>query len=185
MATYKLRAPKLLSPGAMRAKAARGELTEREQQYVAALDSWVPGFAGDAALACLEGLGCPIPLRPQSEVPEMVDPTALPNVELGRLYSEFVAYTEYLESAAALAEINAVEAEAYQEQIGASVRLGKSGTVADKRAKTLCDERYLKAEMRSLELRARATLLKARTKGLERSALALSREMTRRGLPNI
>ena len=148
-----------------------------------ALDMWEEGFSRKAAEAALGKLGFRPLGKPSIAEPRMVDPTTLGSHELGALYSAFVAWTEYLEGAWALAEIDAAEAEAYYDRVEAEVRLRKSGTVADKKAKSLNDPTSIEKQMRALTLRAVATLLKARFKGCERTAGGLSREMTRRGLP--
>lgn len=147
------------------------------------LDMWEEGFSRTAAEAALSKLGFRPLGQPSIEEPRMVDPTTLGSHELGSLYAAFVAWTEYLEGAWALAEIDATEAENYYERVEAEVRLRKSGTVADKKAKSLNDPVSIEKHMRALTLRAVATLLKARFKGCERTASGLSREMTRRGLP--
>ena len=118
---------------------------------------------------------------PGSATPDMpADVTALSSEDLGMLYARYVAYTEFLETRAALADITSEEDQAYLAHVDAEVRLRKSGTVADKAAKTLQDPRFVEHEMKALQSKAKARLLRARVKGYERCGAALSREMTRR-----
>lgn len=130
--------------------------------------------------AALDARGIP---RPQSVdwEPELVDDvTDLGSRELGMLHARFVAVCQWLDTEVARAEIDAARAEAYMKHVAAEVRLSKSGTVADKDAKTLNDSRFSEAELTSLKADAKAKLLRARLKGYERYASALSREMSRR-----
>ncbi len=108
------------------------------------------------------------------------DITAISSDELGLLYGLFVAMCEYLDTATALAEIDSAEAEAYRLHVEAKERLRTSGTVQDKAAKTLNNEAYIEAEQESLVATGKAKLLRARLRGYDRCASALSREMTRR-----
>lgn len=144
------------------------------------LDSWVPGFMRRAAEEHAAALGFVLPERPASDPAMPTDITSIDNTELGYLHAAFVAYLEWLEPQLALVEVDADETEAYLEHVKAEIRLKKSGTIADKDAKTINDPVYLEQEQSFLVSKAKAKLLRARVKGYERCAAALSREMTRR-----
>jgi hypothetical protein len=144
------------------------------------LDAWDQGFAQRAAVDYFETENIRLPGQPSADPDMPSDVTELSSQELGTLYAQFVAYTEFLESKAALAEITSEEDAAYHLHIEAEVRLSKSGTVQDKAAKTLQDPKYIESEIRAISSKAKAKLLRARAKGYERCGNALSREMTRR-----
>lgn len=151
-----------------------------QEPLVDPLADWHPGFSSRAATDHLESLGTVMPARPPTD-PQMPDDiTSVASDYLGMLHAQFVSYTEYLEAQLALAEIDADEQESYLEHVEAEIRLRKAGTVKDKDSKTKNDLRYIAAEQTALTAKARAKLLKARTRGYERCAAALSREMTRR-----
>lgn len=151
-----------------------------EDVYEDPLKDWQPGFSKQAALDHLEEIGGSIPERPDTDPNMPDDVTMLPGEALGVLHAQFVAYTEWMETQVALAEIEAAEAASYQEHVEAEIRLRKAGTVKDKDSKTKNDLRYINAEQAAMMAEAKAKLLKARTKGYERCAAALSREMSRR-----
>lgn len=140
---------------------------------------WEHGFSVDAATEHAER-HARMPPRPGSD-PDMPDDiTRISGDQLGTLHAQFVAMADYLEGQVGLADIAAAEEEAYLEHVKAAIRLRKSGTVADKDAKTLNDETFIEAEMSTLRASARAKLLKARLRGYDKCAAALSREITRR-----
>lgn len=158
----------------------RAEMAELDENAPSPLASWVPGFSVKAATDFLEDIDDVMPPRP-SRGPEMPpDVTLLTSGELGKLHAQFVAYVGYMETQLALVEVAAQESAAYLEHVQADVRLRKTGTVPDKNAKSISDPRYVQTEQANLVAHAKAKLLKARVKGLDRSAAALSREMTRR-----
>jgi hypothetical protein len=143
------------------------------------LADWRPGFSTRTATDHLEDIGCTMPGRPNDpHMPQ--DVTVMASQHLGMIYAQYVAYTEWLESHVALAEIDADEQVSYLEHVEAEIRLRKAGTVKDKDSKTKNDLRYIAQEQVMLCAQAKAKLLKARYKGYERCANALSREMTRR-----
>lgn len=165
------------------ARAARIKLAPKaapEEPLQDPLADWHPGFSTRTATDHLEEIGCTMPDRPADDPQMPEDVTVMGSEYLGMLYARYVAYTEWLESHVALAEIDADEQESYLGHVEAEIRLRKAGTVADKGAKTKNDVRYIAAEQASLAAKAKAKLLKARYKGYERCAAALSREMTRR-----
>jgi len=153
---------------------------EPEPELEDPLAGWHPGFARKAAIDHLEDLGGSLPQRPDTDPDMPDDVTDLPSDALGTLHAQFVAYTEWMETEVALAEIDSAEADAYLEHVDAEIRLKKAGTVKDKDAKTKNDLRFINTEQAKIIAEAKAKLLKARTKGYERCASALSREMTRR-----
>jgi hypothetical protein len=145
-----------------------------------ALDAWQEGFSRGAAEEFIQEY-CSMPSRPE------IDPTMpsgsivdMSNEDIGTLHAQFVSWVEFLEPQLALAEISAAEVEALKEHIQAEVRLRKAGTVADKNAKAINDQAFIEVEMKALTATAKAKLLKARLRGYDRCATALSREMTRR-----
>ena len=144
------------------------------------LGGWREGFSREAATDYLAELGAEAPERPTIEPRMPEDVTLLPSDSLGALHGQFVAYTEWIEVELALAEVSVVEAEAYLDHVEAEIRLVKAGTVKDKDMKTRNDPRFIAAEQTKIIAEAKAKILKARTKGYERCANALSREMTRR-----
>jgi hypothetical protein len=152
---------------------------KKEQEEASPLDKWKQGFSVKAAMEAAEH-DCP-PLACPSEAPLMPDDISHVGAdELGELFGRFSAYAAFLEEAVALADIDAGEKEAYLEHIQAKVRLTKSGTVQDKNAKALNSEEYIHCEMESFKAGAKAKLLKARLRGYDKCAAALSREITRR-----
>ena len=153
---------------------------EPEPDLIDPLAGWEPGFSNAAAMEHLVGMGGSLPDRPEVDPTMPSDVTLLGSDELGTLHAQFVAFTEWLESRLALAEIDATEAEAYLEHVEAEIRLRKAGTVKDKDSKTKNDTRYVNEQRQQLIANAKKTLLRARVKGYERCAAALSREMTRR-----
>jgi hypothetical protein len=108
------------------------------------------------------------------------DVTRITNDELGKLHGEFVLMCEWLDWIVAEADLRSASHESYLGHIKAEIRLKKSGTVADKDSKTLNDKKYIEEELKALTLNAKSKLLRARLRGYERCASALSREMTRR-----
>jgi hypothetical protein len=145
------------------------------------LKDWHPGFSVKAAHAFYEeDLKLVAPSRPAFEVEMPEDITVISSRELGMLHAQYTAYVAWLEAELATLEITAREDAAFLEHTGALVRLSKAGTVADKGAKTLNDQRYVAAEQAALTSSAKAKFLKVRVSGYERLASALSREMTRR-----
>lgn len=149
----------------------------------APLEGWKQGFSREAAQSYYEDeLGLQLPSKPEYDVAMPDDLSAIGSMELGTLHAQYVAYVQWLESALAVIEITAREDASYLEHVAADIRLRKSGTVPDKQAKTLKDQRYVDAEQTALISSAKAKLLKARVNGYERLAAALSREMTRRSI---
>jgi hypothetical protein len=145
------------------------------------LEGWKSGFTREAAIFQYEdSLGAELPGRPDIDPDMPNDVTLLASDGIGRLHALFVSYTGWLESELSLAEISADEEQAFFEHIEAQVHLTRAGTVADKKAKTKNDPRYIAAEQKSLVAHARAKLLRARVRSYERCCGALSREMTRR-----
>jgi len=148
------------------------------------LDQWFD--ATDEGLIDLEGLGVTCPGQPvQSgggEIRPMMpdDISRISNPDLGKLHGQFVMMCEWLDWTVAEADLRNVTQESYLDHIKAEIRLTKSGTIADKDSKTLNDKRYIDEELKSLTLNAKSKLLRARLRGYERCAAALSREMTRR-----
>lgn len=139
----------------------------------------------DQAVAHLQELAVSFAERPlvggepsNPQMPE--DITEISDVELGRLHGKYNAYLDWLEDQAAYADGVATDQAAYLNRVKAEVRLLKSGTVADKDAKVLTDERVIAAEDALFEAQARKQLLRARVRGCEKCANALSREQTRR-----
>jgi len=108
------------------------------------------------------------------------DITRIPGEELGMLHGQFAALGAWLEDQLARAEVQQAITEAYFEHVKAAIRLGVSGTVPDKTAKTANDPDVLAGELEVLKAQARYRLLRARLRGYEKCATALSREMTRR-----
>lgn len=186
-AITKFRVPKsLLSPRLIAKKerlALKALEAEQELEDLASFgDFWDESMGRQAAEGECARLRVPMAHHPGFD-PEMPnDVTLLHSAALGKLYAHFVAYTTFLEAEVALLEVDADGAEALFEHVSAEIRLRKSGTVKDKDTKTLCDPKFIAAEVRLLQARAKAKLLKARVKGYERCSLALSREMSRRGL---
>lgn len=148
-------------------------------------DSWL-GDPTDEAIEHCEKLPLVAPMRPVDEHGEVIDPSLPPDVtlltgeELGRLHAQMVAMIEWLEWKVAEADSRAATAEAFLEHTKAEVRLRKSGTVSDKAAKTLNDQRVVNAEVSFISFNAKARLLKGRVRGYDKVASALSREMSRR-----
>jgi hypothetical protein len=123
----------------------------------------------------------PVLVTRPGEEPDMPDDvTALPSQEVGRLYGLYTAMACYYDSLATEAEVQATIAESYRDQLIASVRLTKSGTVADKDSKTTSDDRVIQATHDLLRATAKAKLLRSMCRGQERFANVLSREITRR-----
>ncbi len=144
------------------------------------MDAWEPGFGRAAAVEALEAAGCRLASQP-SEDPDMPDDvTALSGEDLGKLHGLFCAWSAYLEDRVALADIDAAEAGGFLDHAEAAVHLKKSGTVADRKAKTQNDPAFIAAQVPALTARAKVKLLKARLAGYEKCAAALSREITRR-----
>lgn len=143
-------------------------------------DRWKGGFSVREAQDVLEEVGLgPVPC-PDTAPVMPPDIAVISSEELGTLHGLFVAFYEYLEEKVALLETDAAEKESYLEHVRAEVRLGKAGTVADKDAKTLNDPRVIEAEQDYLVAAGKARLLKARLRGYDKCAAALSREMSRR-----
>lgn len=151
-----------------------------EPDPIDSLAEWESGFSVNAATDHLANLGARMPSRPLSDPRMPDDVTSLPSDHLGMLHAQFVSYVEWLEAELALCEVDADEQAAFLEHVDAEIRLRKAGTVADKAAKTKNDPRYVQTELVALSSKAKAKLLRARVKGYERCASALSREMTRR-----
>lgn len=146
---------------------------------------WANFRPEEEARRAVEALGVPVAWQPDEEAPRLPrDITAISSEDLGYLHGSFSAYTAYLADQTALAETAASRVEAYYELFRAEVRLRKSGTVADKDAKTLADPEVQTLEQELLVAQAKARLLKAKERGYDRQASALSREMTRRGIQN-
>lgn len=144
------------------------------------LANWNPGFSRQAATDHLEALGVTMPTRPSYEPRLPDDVTQISGEELGMLHAQFVSFVEWLEAEMVLCELDADENESLLEHVDAEIRLRKAGTVADKAAKTKNDPRYVETELAALSTKAKYKLLKARVRGHERCAAALSREMSRR-----
>jgi len=135
----------------------------------------------DAAIREVMRSGVFEPVKPEGIKPDMpVDVTRLTSEQLGMLYAQMVAMCEWMDWKVVCAEMVAANQEAYLSHVRAEIRLGKSGTVKDKDSKTECDPVFLREELKSLTLTAKAKLLRARLRGYERNAAALSREMSRR-----
>lgn len=178
--TFTLPRKTLLTPRQFARKLTSLPKPEPEIEMVDPLAGWMDHFTTDAAEAALLTIGGKMPIRPATD-PDMPDDiTAISGEHLGALYGHYVAYVEWLEAQLALAEMYADEKQAFLEHVEAEVRLRKSGTVQDKSAKAKNDVRYVQEEQAMLTAKAIAKLLKARVRGYERCASALSREMTRR-----
>lgn len=177
MTTAPFRLPRRLVP----LRVARRPLGKPEPAASRPLDAWTPGFSQAGAQTYLEDeIGCLPIVRPELE-PEM--PSELHLIsgdELIDLHSQFMAFAGWLDEAMTLVDVRAEEEEAYLEHVLAEIRLVKAGTVKDKDAKSVNDPRYIEAQMRSLQYRAKAKLLKARMRRYDRCASALSREISRR-----
>jgi hypothetical protein len=148
------------------------------------LAAWRTGFSREEALAHYRKLGGVLPKRPSTEPVMPNDVTLLSSEELGCLYAQFVAYSEWLSTETSLCRITADELEAYVAHVQAEIRLRKSGTVKDKDNKAQNSPEFIAVEQRLLVAKAKAELLRARFYGVEKCASALSREMSRRAPPN-
>ena len=154
-------------------------LRERAREKLGERPGWNKGRTRQAAADYWEAQEFEDVERP--DVPATVyDAVDLSSDDLGRSYMHHVAYLEFLEREVALLDIDSTEADVYEEQTEALVRLGKVGTVKDKDTKTRLDPAYIEAQLDALEKQAKLKLLRARLKSFERRANALSREMTRR-----
>jgi hypothetical protein len=143
------------------------------------LSLWVDRDAAETASQECSAF-CKLIDRPRIDPSFPDDITQLTDEELGRLFGRFIAMVDYLEQETAKADVGATSLEARLAHVKAAVRLGKSGTIADRDTKTLNDEAYLAAELPALEAEAKAKLLRARLRGYDKCASALSREMSRR-----
>ncbi len=159
------------------AKEVKPELVEEDERLP--LDDWHEGFSVNGAITTLQHYG-PLMPRPREE-PQMVDDiSAVEGDGLGQLYGLFVYWTAYLEEQVCLLDLAASESAGRLDHVKAAIRLKKSGTVADRDAKALNDPEFIEAEMPVFTAQAKAKLLRARLRGYEKIAAALSREITRR-----
>ena len=149
-----------------------------DDEVYSALDEWEER-PSEGAVAATE---LAAPHRPTNDPRMSDDVTKISSRDLGTLHARFVAMCEWLDWEVAKAVIDSASQDAFAKHVLAEVRLRKSGTVADKDAKALKDERYIKEEIECVRRNARAKLLRARLSGYERCAAALSREISRRDL---
>lgn len=161
----------------------RGQHIDHDAVGPSVRDRWESFDPASMAQEAVRALGIPVAMQPGDDAPTLPrDITQVSSEELGYLYGSFVAYTAYLADQTALAEIDAEKDQGYFDHLKAEVRLRKSGTVADKDAKTLNDPEIQELEQQLLVSQAKARLLKARERGFDKKSNALSREMTRRGI---
>ena len=141
---------------------------------------WDEGFSLKAAEAKLSSLGITFPEQPE-EIPQMPeDITRLGLDEIGKLYAQFVAWNTYASAQCSLMDIVSTEDAVYLVKVKSSLRLKCSGAVKERDAKVEVDEACIAAEQKKLISTAKYTLLKAVATGYEKSASALSREISRR-----
>lgn len=137
----------------------------------------------------LIGHPSPLPIDPDSGKPvnpEMpADITLLDTSAVSHLMGQMSLVSAHLEEHLALAESAAANSEARLKHLTAEVLLTKSGTVADKNSKALVDPGVVRLQREVLLLQAKARLLRARLRGYEKMAGALSRELSRRLTPEV
>jgi len=139
-----------------------------------------------AAKQRLRELRLRAPTRPVNDDGTALNPqlppdlTALNDVEIGRLHSQFACMAQYAITRLAIMAVETAVAKKEEKFVRAKVRTEKSGTVADKDMKVDLDRRTRSA--------GHHTLVGESTEGLTRAVLegfligrdATSREMTRR-----
>lgn len=152
------------------------------------VEAWeeVPGVEQTAEL--VHSVSPPME-RPTNEEGEYYAPVMPPDIrrlsvdEVAHLLTHMTSYQAWLDEVAALEEAYTAEAAAFVEGLTAEKALGKTGSIPDRKMKAITDPTIAAAQHRLLVQEAKAKLLRAKARGYEKMAGAVSRELSRRLSP--
>lgn len=126
-------------------------------------------------------IGLALPTQPDEKMPSLPrDLGEIADSELMRLYSLFVAWTDYLGVAVAEAEVEESEASNALAVLETRIVLSSNEKITKARMEKDIDEKVQDAAASTLNARAYRKLLAALYTSAERDSGALSRELTRR-----
>ena len=142
------------------------------------------GTTSRAAYDAARAQGLPTPRRPVTEMPTLPhDPTDLGDRELMMLYTEYTAWSDYLAVQVACASTDEKAAQSRLEVLEAKSMLSQTaggGKVTTARSAMKSDQAIVDTKQEVMELEAYRRLVESLYSALERDAMLLSRELTRR-----
>ena len=137
--------------------------------------------AANRALSRIEKLGLEIPHRPVDSDGSPFDGRLPSNVadfttrELANIYTLMCNYADYLENLCTVARTETVNADRRLKLTKSLIRKSKEGTAQDKEDQSICDIRYIEADVAYVESDTYRELLEGLAKAASRDRALLSR----------